>query len=340
MLKIIQQKRISNNSKYNRNSNNYSAVNTMTKPYDNDVFIKSKSKKNIGLAFGSKSLFEKLGEIHRHYGRLINQDPHNSALFFERSKIHAEHGFFAEALEDASKAVSLDPHNYFMQYHKGAINLQLGNNKDAIQDFTNAIHLNKGDLPSCYLFRGCACQNLDKHELAIKDFDRALNAPNEKHKNRAYIHNKRGLSNEALGNVQQAFDDYSSSIKHNPNLAEAYYNRGALCLKIGEEIPLAVEDTIKAHQLDPSNSNYQRQMRVITVGLMDKNEEKLGFYKTLIEKNPLNHELYSEKAIIHRLMGDHKSAKECDEKAKMYEEGNAVFEKVSFLNGLLGQFEE
>lgn len=317
MLNTLSQKMLVNKSIGIETNNRTARPSASTKPYMNDTFTKTSN--NTKLTFKGKGLdSEQLLKIHRHFNELIAKDPRNSTPFFERAKIYAENGLLKPALEDIGKAISLDPKNFFLRTHRGAMNLQLEEHKDAVEDFTAAINLGC-KLPMCFVFRGDAYKALGRHDLAIKDYNTALSASGNDNKSLATTYNNRGESHEALKNTQQAFEDYSRAIGNDASLAKAYFNRSSLVINsvsegnagMASKMPQAIQDSMRATQLEPSNKLYKRQLRQVAVGMMNSNEERVGFYEQLLQKDNRDPELYAEKATIHEMNGETRKAEEC-----------------------------
>jgi len=98
-----------------------------------------------------------------------------------------------------------------------------------------------------YNERGAVCYALGKTDLAISDFNKAIEInPNfiEAYSNRGTVYGK-------LGKTDLAIFDFNKAIKINPNYANAYSNRGIVYAMLGD-IQKAKQDAIKASQLGDS----------------------------------------------------------------------------------------
>jgi tetratricopeptide (TPR) repeat protein len=95
-----------------------------------------------------------------------------------------------------------------------------------------------------YLERGISYAEQGKYELAIADYNRAI----EINSNYAHAYNNRGNYYNKQGKHELAIADYNRAIEINPNYAHAYYNRGLTYLHQGKD-KLARTDLEKAKQL-------------------------------------------------------------------------------------------
>ena len=95
-----------------------------------------------------------------------------------------------------------------------------------------------------YFLRGNASYNLGLYDLAIANYDKAIQLkPNE-----AEAYHNRGVAKYNLGEYFAAISDYDKVIQLKPDYAEAYYNRGIAKGTLGEYFA-AISDYDKAIQL-------------------------------------------------------------------------------------------
>jgi tetratricopeptide (TPR) repeat protein len=99
---------------------------------------------------------------------------------------------------------------------------------------------------SAFLQKGINSIQSEDYQQAIKDFDKAI----ELNPNLAEAYNNRGLVYGKLGNLQQAIKDFDKAIELNPNYAEAYYSRGIAFGKLGN-LQQEIKDYDKAIELNP-----------------------------------------------------------------------------------------
>ena len=95
-----------------------------------------------------------------------------------------------------------------------------------------------------YYNRGLAHSKKGAFELAIEDFDKAI----ELNPNFAEAHYQRGIAYRIKGDYKLAIADYTKAIELNPGYAEAYYNRGGTWLRLGKR-EKAKSDLVTARNL-------------------------------------------------------------------------------------------
>lgn len=117
---------------------------------------------------------------------LIESEPENSQLYYERALAFYEYGDLSSALNDFDKTISLEP------------------------DFASAFH-----------DRGICKLELDMPDKALLDFNEAIELDDQYHE--AYFN--RALAYDALGNPKAALADLDKAIRINPEFGDAYYNR-------------------------------------------------------------------------------------------------------------------
>ena len=101
-----------------------------------------------------------------------------------------------------------------------------------------------------YFLRGNACYNLELYDLAIANYDKAIQLePND-----AHAYNNRGVAKKNLGQHFAAISDYDKAIQLKPHYPEAYNNWGLAKASLGQHFA-AISDYDKAIQLKPHYVN-------------------------------------------------------------------------------------
>jgi len=181
--------------------------------------------------------------------------------------------------------------------NRGNAYAELNEHERAIKDFDKAIELNPDDAET-YYNRGVAYAKLNKYEQAIKDYEKAI----ELNPDDAKAYYNRGLAYAELNKYEQAIEDYDKAIELNPNYAEAYNNRGFAYAKLNE-YERAIKDYGKAIELNPALAAAYNN-RGLAYAKLNKYERAIEDYSKAIELNPNLAEAYSNRGIayseIHR----------------------------------------
>jgi len=124
-----------------------------------------------------------------------------------------------------------------------------------------------------YNLRGWARQKLGKNEIAIQDFNRAIELfP------RAYFYKNRGTSYANLNLLDLAVADATKAIQLDPKLASGYFSRGYAYMQ-QKNNPSAIADFTKVIELDPTESEafynrgtiyYRQKLYALSVQDLDK----------------------------------------------------------------------
>ena len=115
---------------------------------------------------------------------------------------------YDEALEKCNIAMQNYPNDYELYYWKGAIESNLGNHEIAVKDFDKAIELNP-KLASLYVMRGISKSYLDDTEGAMNDFNQAIKLDPKD----SSAYSMRACVKIALGDLKGANDDLDMANK-------------------------------------------------------------------------------------------------------------------------------
>jgi tetratricopeptide (TPR) repeat protein len=123
---------------------------------------------------------------------------------------------------------------------------------DGKKIYSTAVTLNSdGNMTAAgYNKRGDAYYNKSQYDLAIKDFDRAINL----NQNYADAYYNRGWAYLDSGNYEKALNDFNKTIDLNPQYTRAYNGRGRVYEKSGD-LKQALEAFNKAVSLDNNYTN-------------------------------------------------------------------------------------
>ena len=219
-----------------------------------DEAIKQNDPKNVYLAWYGKGLM--LFALREHQTatealqQAINTLPkredlkkfHSSILQLQ-SVVYRYLENYEQALTVINQAISLFPNNPNHYNEKYVVLSRLKRYDEGLAAITQAIDL--APRAAWYSNRGNLYSDLQKYELALSDYNKAINInPNYA---KAYLN--RGNLYHNQQKYELALADYNKAIKINPNLVEAYYNRGSLYSDL-QKYELALSDYNKAIELD------------------------------------------------------------------------------------------
>ncbi|KAJ3108931.1 cytochrome c oxidase subunit 1 [Phlyctochytrium planicorne] len=186
--------------------------------------------------------------------RALKYDPKFFEAYLTRASYYHARGAFTEGIEDCNEALKLEPSSIRAHLLRGACKCKLHQYGLAIIDFTKAIQLDK----SCHFAfynRAVTYQLLEDLNNAIKDYSIVLLLHNDSnaYRNRGLIYWKLGDAENALldlyaardnfpgdarlhgllalclqkvGRIEESLEAFSSAIRVNPYLIEAYLGRG------------------------------------------------------------------------------------------------------------------
>lgn len=144
--------------------------------------------------------------------------------------------------------------------------------RQAEKTIDKAIEFNS-DYAPFYLTRGKAYFHRGKYKSAIKDFNRGLDLiigqNNKELESEFYVN--RGATYQKLLNYDEALNDYSQTIKINPDNPNVYMYRGNLYYQ-NNDFNEAIDDFDKVIEIDPQNpfAFYNRGMIYLKLQEDDK----------------------------------------------------------------------
>lgn len=168
----------------------------------------------------------------------------------------------------------------------------------AKKNFSNVIRRNKKDI-EVYIHRGNTYNKLGFYDLAIKDYNKAIELINHQYKNQIY--NNRGIAYTRQGFIDQAIIDFSKTIEISPKDFLTYNNRGITFRRKGLLLE-AISDFNKAIQIKPRyfESYYNRA----NVYLQKRDYERaLADFDKAIALNPKHADSYFNRGSTYFKMG-------------------------------------
>ena len=153
-----------------------------------------------------------------------------------------------------------------------------------------------------YFRRGYACYDLGLYDLAIANYDKAIQLePNE-----AHAYNNRGLAKARLNQHFAAISDFDKAIQLKPNEATAYIVRGVAKADLGQHFA-AISDYDKAIQLksDDARAYYNRGNAKTDLG---QHLAAISDYDKAIQRKPDFAEAYHNRGLAKVKLGQHLAA--------------------------------
>ncbi|MFL9455178.1 tetratricopeptide repeat protein [Tolypothrix campylonemoides VB511288_2] len=179
---------------------------------------------------------------------------HFTAAYSNRCLANLQLGDYQNAIADCDRAIEFAPNNAEPYLNRGLARYRLGHYQAAIADNDRAIALQPNNFKA-YYNRGVASAMLGNYQQAISDYNLALTQiPQTSNLLLAEIYNERGLAHFQLLNLQTALLDFSTALRLDPNNYRAYYNRGCVCGRSGDN-KSAIADFTASLKLQPNNAS-------------------------------------------------------------------------------------
>lgn len=140
--------------------------------------------------------------------------PDNIEILLDRATYKSMIGRYSESLKDYQRVVELDSKNTLAYYNMGLSYASLGNHNKAVESFNNAIQTKGGELVWKDSGMGNFNNPFDVQMVEIR-FDR-------------------GISRSELGDLENAFTDFSFCINNSYLLEDCYIHRGNIYARHGQ----------------------------------------------------------------------------------------------------------
>ena len=243
-------------------------------------FIQASIYSDRGVA---KWRLKELKEAIDDFNKSIQLAPDNATVYNNRGNALMDLGHPDEALKDFDRAITLSPNYGAARNNRGNARMQLAQYDPAFQDFRKAVELMPQDAVP-YNGRGRAHAELKRYHAAVRDFTRAITLnpryaaayhnrsdaylaigdfketaddatqaltlePDQPHPDLLLLR-ARAYSGDKKFN--QAIDDLNKAIELEPNLADAYIERGIIFTQ-NRRFDDAIADFNKALEIDANN---------------------------------------------------------------------------------------
>ena len=174
-----------------------------------------------------------------------------------------------------------------------------------------------------------------EHEDAIQHYDQAIDINPQL----AEAYNNRGNAKHALGRHEEAIADYTNAIRLNPQYADAYNNRGTAKSGLGRHEE-AIADCNDAIRLNPqlAEAYYNRGNAKHALG---RHEEEIADYTNAIRLNPQYADAYNNRGNAKSTLGRHEEAiVDYDQTIRLNPQYVKAYCNRGIAKGVLGRHEE
>jgi tetratricopeptide (TPR) repeat protein len=175
-------------------------------------------------------------------------NPRSAFACKARGDLHFRRGSYEEALVDYTSALDIDPDYAEAHLLRGACHDGLGCLDEALADCEHGLRLDPANVRGLS-FRATLRHRLDDLPGAIADYSAALAAG---HDQPASMHLLRGVAHHEGGDAARARADYDEALRLDPQLSEAWNNRGLLRDQAGDHAG-ALDDLTAAITTSPDN---------------------------------------------------------------------------------------
>ena len=142
-----------------------------------------------------------------------------------------------------------------------------------------------------------------------------------------------------IKDFKKAIEAYDAALRLNPNLAEAYNNRGNAKNSLGEH-EAAIEDYNEALQRNPDDAEVYNN-RGNAKGNIGEHEAAIKDYNEALRLNPNLAEAYNNRGVVKSDLGEHKAAiEDYNEALRLMPDDAEVYSNRSVVNVQLGRRDE
>ena len=137
--------------------------------------------------------------------------------------------------------------------------------RQAIECLSHAVDLDDQD-PRFLVRRGVIYRQLGQYNEAVADLEKVLvltkQSDEDAKRQLAITYNQLAIELYAARDVQQALSVYNLALKQDPNAASIWVNRGD-CYREMQEVGLALQDYLKAHELNPDDRDTRIRLSTL-----------------------------------------------------------------------------
>lgn len=178
----------------------------------------------------------------------------NAEHLMKEAIVHYDAGRYQSCLSRLDKAISVNKFEQLKDilfFYRAVCKAKINDYSAAIEDYNHAIVQNP-DKIKYYYHRGLAYFKNGQYKDAQTDFENTMQSQGED----ADLLLKIGFLKEQSNQLQGAIDDYSKALTHNSKLAEAYFLRGQLYLRVllPEKGCKDLQSAMQLHHIEAKNT--------------------------------------------------------------------------------------
>ncbi len=229
-----------------------------------------------------------------------------------RGDIYDMEGESKKALGDYSHAIDMVPDYAHAYFKRAKIHEKFGEFEQVVSDCTKALEYELISENQLLLLniRGSAYDELEKYDLALEDFKKAISIDGKN----AHAHMNIGITFANYGAFEEALASLNRATTFNPQLWEAYANRGRVYSEIGKH-KKALKDHNKAIQnmIDEQAKAGVYYNRGNTFLFLDRYRDAINDFTNaihLLRSNSMKASSYYRRAICYGQQGDETKALE------------------------------
>lgn len=209
---------------------------------------------------------------------------------------------YKKALESAEMAIQIDPEYAEAYFCRGSAHLFLDEYEKAIEDFTRTIELDPDYYPA-YEGRLRLYSFLEMSEEAISDAAFLIETAKQ---GKADYYILRGENYAKVKKYEEAINDFTTVIKHNPKYSEAYLYRAFTYMNMGKYKEV-LKDAAKVIKLNPENA-YAYNTSGYAYFLLGKARKAIKQFNKAIKIDPGYDIYYVNRALAYRNLNKLKEA--------------------------------
>jgi tetratricopeptide (TPR) repeat protein len=249
------------------------------------------------------------------------------------------HGDVTGAIREYEKALYLDPNDINVLNSLGVCRANLGQSEQAIETFQKVLTLSPDDFMASFnlgfayarmkmtekaisIWEELAKNHESSFELAYHlgrlyreqgDFSKAslwFKKAEESPDKKGFIYRVLGENEEALGKNKEALTYFKKALKANPQDAFSLSSLGALYLKQGESVKVALSLCQQATRLEPSKGGYWLNLgKALMMNGFPK--RAVNALQQALSLREYSKEVYRLLGLVLRTLGKHKEALDC-----------------------------